>query len=112
MKLLFDQNISFRIIKNLADLFPESSQVRNLKLENVSDIDIWSYAKEHDFCIVTFDSDFNDLSNLYGHPPKVLWLRSLDQTTQNVERLLRQKSKDIASFLKSDSDFGCLEIVG
>lgn len=111
MKLLFDQNISFRIIKNLSAVFPDSSQVRIINLENASDVDIWNYAKEHDFCIVTFDSDFNDLSNLYGYPPKVLWLRSQNQTTQNVDRLLRQKFQDIVSFLKNESDFGCLEIV-
>ena len=112
MNLLFDQNISFRILRNLRDLFPEANQVRNFGLENSPDIDIWNYAKEKDLCIVSFDSDFNDLSNLYGHPPKVLWVRTLDQSTSNVEHLLREKFEKISSFLESSSDFGCLEIIG
>ena len=60
MKLLFDQNISFRIIKKVEDFLPSSSQVRLLGLENSNDIDIWEFAKAHDFNIVTFDTDFYD----------------------------------------------------
>ncbi len=33
MKLLFDQNISFRLIKRIVALFPNSKQVRELGLE-------------------------------------------------------------------------------
>ncbi len=40
MKLLFDQNISFKIIKLLNDDFSESGQVRELGLENSSDLNI------------------------------------------------------------------------
>jgi predicted nuclease of predicted toxin-antitoxin system len=45
MKLLFDQNISFRIIKRVKDLLPLASQVRLLGLENSEDFEIWEYAK-------------------------------------------------------------------
>jgi hypothetical protein len=38
MKLLFDQNISYRIIQKIADIFPDSKQVTNLKLENLAGI--------------------------------------------------------------------------
>ena len=58
MKLLFDQNISFRIIKQLERVFPGSKQVKELGLENTSDIEIWEYAKINNFVIVTFDADF------------------------------------------------------
>lgn len=75
MKLLFDQNISFRIVKKLEDVFPEAKQVAQLNLYNSSDIEIWNFAKENDFAIVTFDSDFIDISTLKGHPPKIVWLR-------------------------------------
>ena len=112
MSLLFDQNISFRILRNLRDLFPEAVQVREIKLENASDIEIWNYAKKKDLCIVSFDSDFNDLSNLLGHPPKFIWVRTLDQSTSNVEHLLRDKFEKITEFLDNTTDFGCLEIIG
>ena len=55
MKLLFDQNISYRIIKTIEDIFPNSKQVRDLNLENSTDRQIWDYAKLNDYCVVTFD---------------------------------------------------------
>ncbi|REK05659.1 MAG: hypothetical protein DWQ44_06795 [Bacteroidetes bacterium] len=69
MKLLFDQNISLRIISKINSEFPDSRQVRELGLENFNDNQIGQYTKENSFTIVTFDSDFSDISNLKGHPP-------------------------------------------
>ncbi len=73
MKLLFDQNISFRLIKRIIDFFPDSKQVRELGLENSSDIEIFEFAKRNEFAIVTFDSDFCDLNIIKGYPPKIIW---------------------------------------
>ena len=70
MKLLFDQNISHKAVKGLKGLFPEARQVRELGLENVSDREIWNFAKNSNYSIVTFDADFYDLVTLFGHPPK------------------------------------------
>jgi predicted nuclease of predicted toxin-antitoxin system len=58
MKLLFDQNISFRIVSKLKDTFSEAQQVRELGLENSTDREIWEYAKRNDYTVVTFDADF------------------------------------------------------
>lgn len=71
MRLLFDQNISFRVIKGINDLFPLAKQVRELGLENYSDRLIWDYAKKEDYTIVTFDSDFFDLNLILGTPQKL-----------------------------------------
>lgn len=76
MKLLFDQNISFRILKKIEKDFPEARQVRSIQLENKTDFEIWNYCKENNFSIVTFDADFFDISLLKGHPPKIIWIRS------------------------------------
>jgi predicted nuclease of predicted toxin-antitoxin system len=51
MKLLFDQNISHRLISLIQDILPEARQVRQIGLENSSDKQIWEYAKEHNFTI-------------------------------------------------------------
>jgi predicted nuclease of predicted toxin-antitoxin system len=40
VSLLFDQNISFRIISKIASNFPTAKQVRQLGIENFSDIEI------------------------------------------------------------------------
>jgi predicted nuclease of predicted toxin-antitoxin system len=76
MKLLFDQNISFRLPQKIAACFPDAMQVRGLSLENSTDMAIWTFAKDHNYAIVTFDSDFYDLSTYFGHPPKIIWLRT------------------------------------
>ncbi len=113
MKLLFDQNISFRIVNNLKNLFPGSSQVRHLGLEDSSDIEIWNYAKTHNYAIVTFDADFFDFSIVKGVPPKIIWLRIGNTTTNNLIEILKEKSSSIQEFLSSKEleDVGCLEII-
>ncbi|MCK9451851.1 MAG: DUF5615 family PIN-like protein [Bacteroidales bacterium] len=109
MKLLFDQNISFRLVKRIKDLFPESKQGRELGLENSADSEIFDYARTNDFAIVTFDSDFFDLNIMKGFPPKIIWIRTGNTTTNNLENLLRDKYDLIKLFL--DEDYACLEIM-
>lgn len=109
MKLLFDQNISFRLVDLINDIFPESKQVRELGLENATDFEIFEYAKRNGYTIVTFDADFCDLNIIKGFPPKIIWIRTGNTTTKNLEIIIRQRSDLIYSFLKED--YGCLEIV-
>ena len=66
MKLLLDENLSRRIVSLIASHYPGSSQVALLGLERASDTAIWAYARQHDFIIVTKDSDFVDLSTVYA----------------------------------------------
>ena len=104
MKILFDQNISFRVIKNLKTLIPEGRQFRELGLENASDYQIWLYAKNNEFAIITFDADFYDLVTLYGHPPKLIWLRMGNTSTQNLVKFIEQHFDLISAFLTDEND--------
>jgi predicted nuclease of predicted toxin-antitoxin system len=110
MKLLFDQNLSFKLCQALADLFPGSSQVRLLGLAEADDAVLWQHAKANAFALVTQDSDFADLASLYGAPPKVIWLRCGNQPTQVIEKLLRDHAQAIAAF-EQDTTATCLEIL-
>lgn len=112
MSLLFDQNISFRIIQKIKEDFPNSIQVRKLGLEESSDDKIWKFAKENNFTVVTFDSDFFEISNLKGHPPKIIWLRTGNTTTKNIIEILQQKKEIIIDFISNPlySEISCLEI--
>ena len=112
MKLLFDQNISFRIIPRIVERFPGAIQVRELGLENQPDRKIWEYARENGYAIVTFDADFFDLSNLLGHPPKILWLRTHNRKTEELAALILSKAEVISSFLidLAYKDLACLEV--
>lgn len=69
MKLLFDQNLSPKLVTRLADLFPDSSHVQSAALDRADDNQIWEYARLNGFAIVTKDEDYNNLSVLRGSPP-------------------------------------------
>ena len=47
MKLLFDQNLSRRLVEHLREAFPGSGHVTTFQLESATDEAIWEYAKEH-----------------------------------------------------------------
>ncbi|MBL4652265.1 MAG: DUF5615 family PIN-like protein [Flavobacteriales bacterium] len=113
MKLLFDQNISHRLAHKLKAVFSNCSQVRIEGLENATDIEIWQYAKENKFSIVTFDIDFYDLATLKGHPPKIIWLRIGNTATSNLQKVLTNYSKSISEFISSEEckELSCLEII-
>jgi predicted nuclease of predicted toxin-antitoxin system len=94
----------------LADLFPGSSQVRLLGLAEADDRTIWQHAKANAFALVTQDSDFTEMAALYGHPPKLIWLRCGDQPIEVIEDSLRSHAQDIAAFAQ-DPSATCLEIL-
>ena len=109
MKLLFDQNLSFKLCDRLADLFPGSTQARLVGLDMASDRDLWTYAGQHGFGLVSKDADFVDLAAFYGPPPKLIWLRGKNQSTAIIEASLRRSHSTIAAFWQ-DPDLACLEI--
>jgi predicted nuclease of predicted toxin-antitoxin system len=98
MKLLFDHNLSHKLVRRLADVFPDSTQTRLLGLNQAADPVIWEYGRNNGFVVVTLDRDFADLSLLRGSPPKVIWLRCGNSTVAEVERLLRANLKAIQDF--------------
>jgi predicted nuclease of predicted toxin-antitoxin system len=112
VKLLFDQNISFRIITKIEASFPEAKQVRQLGIENYSDVEIWKFAKDNGFTIVTFDADFFDLANFKGHPPKIIWLRFGNTKTDFLADTINTRYSIIKDFIDSNeySEIACLEI--
>ena len=59
MKLLLDQNISYKLVNRLADVYPESKHVRQVGLGEADDLTVWDYAKDNDFVIVSKDEDFH-----------------------------------------------------
>ena len=109
MKLLFDQNISFRILKKLPEAFPGSSHVKTEGLMNATDLEIWEYAKHHQFVIVSQDSDFNDIYLLKGFPPKILWFQTGNLRTDELATILKNRQNDILDFGYNE-ELGCLEI--
>ena len=109
MKLLFDQNLSIKLCRQIDDLFPESNQVGQLGLAQADGRTIWQYAKANGFTLVSLDPDFAELATLTGPPPKVIWLRRGNQPTAAIEKLLRDRADAIAAF-ERDESAACLEL--
>jgi predicted nuclease of predicted toxin-antitoxin system len=112
MKLLFDQNISFRILKKLDKSFSECKHVSDCNLQDSEDLNIWKFAKLNAYAIVTFDSDFYDISLINGHPPKIIWIRTGNLTTIEIAKLLNSKKDIIERFLYEEDykKLSCLEV--
>lgn len=98
MKLLFDQNLSHRLVVLLATEFPGSEHVRNLGMATAPDSDIWSFAAANGFAIVSKDMDFEQRALLLGHPPKVAWVRLRNCATSAVATLLRNRHPELVAF--------------
>ncbi|WP_082926145.1 DUF5615 family PIN-like protein [Halomonas sp. G11] len=109
MKLLLDQNLSYRLVKHLDEFFPGSSQVALLGLDAASDQQIWRYAKDHQYAIVTLDADFHEFSLLWGGPPLVIWLKCGNQPKSVIKEILLSNRQAITQAF-SDPEVWCVEL--
>ena len=91
MKLLFDENLSFKLVAALADIYPESKHVREVGLLGADDLRVWSYAAEHGFLLTSKDTDFYERSLVFGAPPKIIWLRTGNSSVNDTITILRSQ---------------------
>ena len=98
MKLLFDQNLSHRLVYLLAVEFSGSQHVRDVGIASASDPFIWKNAAASGYQIVSKDTDFQQRSLLLGWPPKVVWVRLGNCSTQEVVEQLRDHHLDVFAF--------------
>ncbi|MBW3540107.1 MAG: DUF5615 family PIN-like protein [Planctomycetes bacterium] len=110
MKLLFDQNLSPKLVDLLADLFPGSIHVQSVRLDCAEDDEVWEFAGKQAFVIVSKDEDYNTLGVMRGTPPKVIWLQLGNCTTAQVEAVFRARFADIEAFEK-DPSVGTLVLI-
>jgi predicted nuclease of predicted toxin-antitoxin system len=98
VKLLFDQNLSPCLVRFLSDICPASIHVRDVGLEKADDRLLWDYAATHGLTIVTKDADLHQMSFLYGHPPKVIWIQTGNCSTNDIEAILRDHYDELITF--------------
>ena len=103
MKLLFDQNISYRNPKLISNKFLHAQHVSEVGLEDSTDMTIWEFAKSNGYTIVTFDSDYYDLSIIKGCPPKIIWLRIGNASSSRIAKVLNEDFDLIKAFITDDS---------
>lgn len=109
MKLLFDQNLSPRLVNRLTGLFPDSAHVHHLGIAQEPDEAVREFARREGFVVVTKDADFGELCVMLGFPPKVVWIRRGNCRTQDIEDILRRHHGDIEA-LYADGLVGVLTL--
>jgi predicted nuclease of predicted toxin-antitoxin system len=102
--LLLDENLSPKLVSMLGALFPGVAHVTQFNLLGMPDIEIWRFARFQGYCIVSCDSDFNQLAFVNGAPPQVIWLRVVDASTTIIRDCLRQHQATIDAFTAQDAD--------
>ena len=103
MKLLFDQNLSLRLVGMFSIEHADSRHVTDVGLDTATDAEIWAYAGEHGFVIVSKDSDFRQLAFLHGPPPKAIWVRLGNASTIEIFDALWDNLEEIVRF-SDDAD--------
>jgi predicted nuclease of predicted toxin-antitoxin system len=68
LKLLVDENLPPRLIRDLDDLFPGSTHVSLIGLGNTPDAVIWEYAKTHGFVFLDQGQGFCKSELCLGRP--------------------------------------------
>jgi len=110
MKLLLDENLSRRLVPFLQHDYPDSSQVVLLGMESATDKEVWQKAKDDGYVIVTRDADFQELSLVWGQPPKVIRLKTLNQSRAATLKVLLENREVIIESLV-ERDLASVEIV-
>lgn len=98
MKLLFDENLSPKLVGLLGAEYPGSAHVRDLGLRGAADTRIWKHARENGLVIVSKDDDFRQRSFLHGAPPKVVWLQVGNAGTAPIAAMLRDQAARLRRF--------------
>jgi predicted nuclease of predicted toxin-antitoxin system len=98
VKLLFDQNLSPRLVELLDDIYPESAHVSQRGLGKSADAQVWESARATGHLIVTKDADFSEICLVGGFPPKIIWIRRGNCSTRAIADMLRSSLGLITDF--------------
>ncbi|MGE0635556.1 MAG: DUF5615 family PIN-like protein [Bacteroidia bacterium] len=112
MQLLIDANLSWRLVNILKNDFPEINHVIYTGLEQAcSDKTIWEYALKNNCSIITSDEDFYLLSISKGFPPKIILVKTGNQSTRYIASILIKHKAEISEFVNNtENEYGVLEI--
>lgn len=112
MKILIDQNISHRIVPKIQIKYSEIFHVRDFGLSEANDFEIFMFARNQGFdAILTIDEDFVKQLQIFGLPPKIVWLRAANCSTPFLAEILLTYFEQIQAFIHK-SDFKCFQILG
>ena len=95
---------------SLKSIFGECAHVDLIGLNvPADDTEIWNYALANGYIIITKDNDFLDLLEISGFPPKIVLLRTGNNSSSAIMELLRKIKPMIEELEKNE--YGLLEIL-
>ncbi|HET8865753.1 MAG TPA: DUF5615 family PIN-like protein [Gracilimonas sp.] len=107
MKILIDNNLSYKLIDHLKSAEIQSFHIKNVLSVFSLDQEIWDYAKDHKCMIMTKDNDFDELSQLFGCPPKVVHLLCGNKSTSYIADFIMSNKSSLIDFYESNNE-NCL----
>jgi predicted nuclease of predicted toxin-antitoxin system len=103
VRILLDQNLSPKSIRQLSDVIPGLESVYRHDLIGASDPFIFNWARQWAFsALVSTGRDLVHLVERLGPPPKVIRIERCDFPTAIIEHLLRREAAGIHDFLGSN----------
>lgn len=110
MKILIDENISYRLVSRLTTAFPDTQHVKDLGLIHTNDHTIFKQARALGFdAIITMDDDFQNILLERGTPPKIIWIRTGNCSTNFLSSVILRNEAIIRAFI-TNPDVDSLEI--
>ncbi|WP_142455888.1 DUF5615 family PIN-like protein [Gracilimonas mengyeensis] len=104
--------MSYKLIEKLESQSIAAVHVKDALSVYAMDQDIWDHALSNDLVILTKDSDFDELSQLYGCPPKVVHLLCGNNSTEFIFQLISHYKDDIIDFVANDHENCLLKLTG
>jgi predicted nuclease of predicted toxin-antitoxin system len=82
--------------------FPGWRHVTACGLERADDAAIWAYAKANGLSLLSKDDDMRVLVEAHGAPPRLVWLRLGNVTTQQIAAAMTRHAQSIHAVLSGD----------
>ena len=110
MRLLLDENISWRLAAYLRPHCETVVHVRDVGLDASPDTTIWRYAQQHGYDLLTKDEDFVRLVLADGFPPRVVALQNAQVPVAVLKAFLLARVPQLQRFLGEQNVFGLLTL--
>lgn len=110
MRLLLDENISWRLTAYLRPHCAVVLHVRDIGLGESPDTSIWRYAKQNGYDLLTKDDDFVRLVLAEGFPPRVVAVRNAQVPVKELADFLLVRLPQPEAFWGEQTEFGMLQL--
>lgn len=110
MTLLIDAQLTPGLARWIAERFGyECYSLRYLDLHTAEDPEIFFKAREMNAAVITKDSDFVQLLDRHGPPPKIIWLTCGNTSNQRMREIFEKYLSQATALLETSS---LVEITG